>query len=135
MNPAKKLLLLLSATAATSVAHYIDNLARWAMYPEPAWDNARITDGFWFLMTPVGVAAYVLFRRGKIGPALVASYVYGAMNLVALGHYLFAWPWEISLVVNGTILGESVMAAWLIAYTASLHLRYFGGGTSSAISA
>jgi hypothetical protein len=123
MNPAKKLLLLLSATAAASVIHYVDNIARWALYPEPAWDNARITDGFWFLMTPVGIAAYVLYRRGKVWPAILASYLYGVMNLVVLGHYLFAWPWEISPVVNGTILVESVMAAWLIGYTLSLHLR------------
>jgi hypothetical protein len=74
-------------------------------------------------MTPIGIAAYVLYRRGNVWPALVASYLYGAMNLVVLGHYLFAWPWEISPVVNFTILGESAMAAWLIAYTASLHLR------------
>jgi hypothetical protein len=115
--------LLLLATAVTSIVHYADNLARWAMYPEPAWDNERITDAFWFVMTPVGVAAYWLYRRGHVRPALAASYLYGAMNLVVLGHYLYAWPWEISLVVNATILGEAAMAVWLIAQTASLHWR------------
>ena len=122
-DPARTLGLLLLATALTSVVHYVDNIARWARYPEPAWDNARLTDGFWFLMTPVGIAAYLLYRRGKTLAGIRASYAYGAMNLVVLGHYLYAWPWEISLVVNGTILVEAVMAAWLLAYALGLHLR------------
>jgi hypothetical protein len=122
-DPSKMLLLLLVLNVVASVVHYVDNIARWAVYPEPAWDNARLTDAFWFVMTPVGVLAYVLYRRGKKLPAFALEYLYGAMNLVVLGHYLFAWPWEISLVVNATILAEAATAFWLIGYTASLHWR------------
>jgi hypothetical protein len=46
LTPPKKLRLLLGATAAASVVHFADNIVRFAAYPEPVWDNARLTDAF-----------------------------------------------------------------------------------------
>jgi hypothetical protein len=119
-SPARVLLVLVALNVVASVVHYADNIARWSLYPEPAWDNARLTDAFWLVMTPIGVAAYVLYRRGNRGTGLALSYVYGAMNLVVLGHYLFASPWAVSASVNASILFESATAACLLGYTAWL---------------
>jgi hypothetical protein len=115
-----RLFALLALNIASSAVHYIDNILRWSLYPEPAWDNVRLTDTFWFLMTPVGILAYVLYRRGSRQMGLTLNYVYGAMNLVVLGHYLFASPWAVSLSVNASILFETATAACLLAYTAWL---------------
>ena len=121
---AKKLLLFLLATASASVIHYADNILRFAVYPEPAWDNARLTDAFWFVMTPFGVAAYLLYRRGRTWPALLSAYTYVAMNMVVLGHYLYAKPWRLPFVINGTILVEAVTAGCLLAYVAAIHATW-----------
>ena len=120
-TPSKALLLLLVLNVVASIVHYADNIARWSLYPEPAWDNARLTDSFWFLMTPVGIAAYVVYRRGRKGLGLALNALYGALNLVVLAHYLFASPEDVSLSVNATILFESATAACLLAYTAWLN--------------
>jgi hypothetical protein len=128
-DPGRRFLVHLLATGMASVVHFADNIVRWAAYPEPAWDNVRITDSFWFVMTPVAFAAYWFYRRGRVRAARVASYVYGVMNLSVLGHYLLAWPWQISLVVNGTILLEAGMALWLLVFTGSLE----GDGPTPAL--
>jgi hypothetical protein len=71
-------------------------------------------------MTPVGIWAFWQSLRDK--PAAIgASYAYAAMNLIVLGHYLYAWPWEVSPAINGTILLEAATAAWLFLHTISLH--------------
>jgi hypothetical protein len=114
----KILLALLVLNVVASLVHYSDNIARWSLYPEPAWDNARLTDGFWFLMTPAGVAGYWLYRRGNEVAGLALSAAYAAMNLVVLGHYLFASPGDVSPSVNATILFESATGAALLGYLA-----------------
>jgi hypothetical protein len=121
-NQARILLALLVLNVVSSAVHYTDNILRWSLYPEPRWDNAGLTDTFWFVMTPLGIAAYLLFRRGSRRTGLVLNYVYGAMNLVVLGHYLFASPWAVSLSVNASILFETATAACLLGYTAWLRV-------------
>src|SRR6187397_3280152 len=87
---------LLIMNVAASIAHYADNILRFAEYPEPPWLNPARVDAFWFLMTPFGIAAYWLYKRGKKRAAFVANYAYGVMNLLVLGHYLTAAPWRLS---------------------------------------
>jgi hypothetical protein len=116
------LLVLLLLNVAASIAHYADNIVRFAQYPEPPWINPTRIDVFWFLMTPVGVAAYALYRRGWPRLALALNQAYGAMNLLVLGHYLVAPPWRLSAPINALILVEAAAAICLIAYTARFQL-------------
>jgi hypothetical protein len=117
---ATKLLLLIGMNVGASVAHYADNIVRFVSYPEPPWlDPARV-DAFWFLMTPFGLAAYWLYRRGRTRAAFVASYAYAAMNLLVLGHYLVAPPWRLPVLINALIALEAAAAALLVIYTVRL---------------
>jgi hypothetical protein len=118
MTAQTRLRWLLIMNFASSVAHYADNIVRFGAYPEPMWLSPWRVDAFWFVMTPVGAVAYALCRMGKVRAAALASYAYGAMGLLTLGHYLVAPPWRIGLVINALILLEAASALWLIAYAA-----------------
>ena len=107
------LLSLLAATVVLSILHYVDNIVFFGSYPEPHWMTPHLVDAFWFVMTPVGVVGYLLFRRGLRGWALLVLCAYGAMNLLTLGHYLYASPWSLSLRINAFILAEAVAAVAL----------------------
>jgi hypothetical protein len=119
-DSAKKLLLLILMNVAASIAHYSDNIVRFAQYPEPPWLNPTRVDAFWFVMTPFGVAAWWLYRRGRSYLAFVASYAYAAMNLLVLGHYLTAPPWRLPPVINTLIGLEAATAMMLLVFTARL---------------
>jgi hypothetical protein len=124
---ATKLLLLLGMTAAASVMHYADNIVRFASYPEPPWlDPARV-DVFWFVMTPFGVAAWWLYRRGRTRAGIVASYAYAAMNLLVLGHYVVAPPWRLPPLINLFIVLEAAAAGLLLVYTVRLQVAAIVG--------
>jgi hypothetical protein len=120
MTTVQKLRLLLFINIAASVAHYADNIVRFAIYPEPPWLNPGRVDAFWFVMTPIGVLAYWLYRRGKIRSAFALNYAYGTMGLLVLGHYLTAAPWKLPLSINALILLEAAGAVCLLGYTARL---------------
>jgi hypothetical protein len=92
MAARRTLLLLLLLNVASSIAHYTDNILRFVIYPEPPWLNPTRVDAFWFLMTPIGIGSYALYRRGNLRAAFALNYVYGAMGLLVLGHYLVAPP-------------------------------------------
>src|SRR5579859_8094670 len=98
------LLVLLVMNVAASMAHYADNIVRFAEYPEPPWMRPSYIDTFWFPMTALGIAAYWLYRRGRNEPALWLNYVYGLMNLLVLGHYVYAAPWHLSFTINALIV-------------------------------
>jgi hypothetical protein len=42
------------------------------------------------------------------------------MNLIVLGHYLYARPWEVTPAVKATVLLEAATAAWLFLHTVTL---------------
>jgi hypothetical protein len=123
MRTGTKLSVIFGMNFAASVAHYADNILRFAVYPDPPWLNPTYVDAAWFVVTPVGATAYVLFRLGKIRAALALSYAYGALGLLGLAHYLVAPPWRVSLSINALILLEAAAALILLAYTAGVHRR------------
>lgn len=117
-------MLLTVVTFISSVLHYVDNVMFFELYPEPIWLNRYIVDAFWFVMTPVGVAGYIFLDDGRFKLGYTSIYMYAAMNLLSLGHYLIAPPWEIALKINVFILMESFAAIALAAYTAWVHATY-----------
>src|SRR5215468_4700111 len=87
------LLTLVLANVVTSILHYVDNVVFFRHYPEPTWLSPHLVDLAWFVMTPFGVAGYLFFRRGRRPAAFACLYLYAAMGLLVLGHYLIAPPW------------------------------------------
>jgi hypothetical protein len=130
-DPKQKLVLLFILNVAASIAHYADNVARFALYPDPPWLNPTRTDAFWFVMTPVGAASCWLFWRGRRRAGIVLSYAYASMSLLVLGHYLVLPPWEMPLSINALIIVEAAAAAWLMAFTRSLHASRAGAARRS----
>ncbi|MFT3921846.1 MAG: hypothetical protein QM778_04870 [Myxococcales bacterium] len=114
---------LLVMNIAASIAHYADNIIRFAEYQDPSWLSPMRIDAFWFLMTPFGIAGYRLYKKGKERAAFAANYVYGAMGMLVLAHYLVLPPWRWSASINALIMLEAVCALALIAYTLRVQLR------------
>jgi hypothetical protein len=114
------LLTLLTANVVTSILHYVDNIIFFRHYPEPTWLSPHLVDLAWLVMTPFGVAGYVFFLRGRRPAAFACLYLYAAMGLLVLGHYLIAPPWEVSLKINLFIMAEAIAALLLGVFTAWL---------------
>ncbi len=117
------LLTLVLANVVTSILHYVDNVLFFRHYPEPTWLNPHLVDMAWFVMTPFGVAGYLLFIRGRPAAAFACLYLYALMSLLVLGHYLIAPPWRVSFKINVFIMAEAVAALLLGAFTAWLQVR------------
>ena len=104
------LLLMLIVCIVTSILHYVDNVIFFDQYPEPTWFNPSLVDMLWFVMTPIGIAGYMLWQRGNLSVAFGLLYLYSAMGQLTLGHYFYAPIWELSWKMNGLILLESFTA-------------------------
>jgi hypothetical protein len=101
----------------------VDNVLFFRHYPEPTWLNAHLVDMAWFVMTPLGVAGYVLFLRGRSAAAFACLYLYALTSLLVLGHYLIAPPWQVSFKINLFIMAEAIAAVLLGMFTAWLQIR------------
>jgi hypothetical protein len=117
------LLTLLAANIVTSILHYVDNVVFFRHYPEPTWLSPHFVDMAWFVMTPFGVAGYLLFLRGRRTAAFACLYLYAVMGLLVLGHYLIAPPWQVCFKINLFILAEAIAALLLGVVTAGLQFR------------
>jgi hypothetical protein len=115
--------MLVSVTLAASILHYVDNIVFFDGYPEPAWITPHFIDAFWFVMTPFGVVGWLLWRQGVRGLSLFCLLSYGIMNLLTLGHYLYAPPWELPFRINAFILLEAFAAMGLIITVAAFAAR------------
>eukprot|EP00048_Salpingoeca_helianthica_P025194 m.38411 g.38411 ORF g.38411 m.38411 type:complete len:166 (-) comp9980_c0_seq1:374-871(-) len=114
----KILLWLVVANVVSSILHYVIDFAN---YPEPLWLNPHIIDMFWFAMTPIGITGCVLFTRGRRTAAFACLYSFAIMNLLTLGHYLIAPPWDLPFRINFFILLEAFTALMLLVHLALLH--------------
>jgi hypothetical protein len=119
----RTLFALVAANVVTSILHYVDNVIFFKHYPEPTWLNPHLVDLAWFVMTPIGLAGCLLFVRGRPTAAFVCLYLLSLMNLLVLGHYLIAPPWEVSFKINLFILLEAATALALGGYTAWLQFQ------------
>src|ERR1700721_2467868 len=93
-DSANNTLPLIGMNARARGGPYAPNTVRFLCYPEPPWLSPPRVVAFWFIMTPFGIAAYWLYRRGRERAAFATSHVYAAMNLLVLGHYLVTPPWR-----------------------------------------
>ena len=113
--PAGGLALLVLAYAAASLLHHAHNAAFLDDYPNmPAWLTPAGVYAAWASVTAVGVAGWLLFRRGQVVAGLGALALYGALGLYGLAHYGVA---PASAHTAGMIL-----TIWLEAATGALVL-------------
>lgn len=112
----RTLLALLWVNVAASLVHYIDNMVRFKLYPEPSWMHVHYIDGFWFLMTPLAWFGYRAYQRGHAYRAALLLYLYAAAGLVALGHYRYATPFDLPASINIPIFVEAAAAIALMVY-------------------
>jgi hypothetical protein len=113
-NRGRTLLPLLLIYGLASLVHFSHNAEFVADYPNlPAsWSRADVYLA-WIALTIVGIAGWVLMRRGFLLAGLVVLALYAALGLDSLGHYLLAPLSAHTLMMNSTILAE-VTAAGLV---------------------
>jgi hypothetical protein len=72
--------------------------------------------GAWFVFTPLGLAGYFLYRRGRIRTGSMFLLAYSGSGLVGIGHYalvsgMTAQPaWRQAHVIADVLLGASIAA-------------------------
>jgi hypothetical protein len=94
------LTVILALAVVVSIVHYTDNYVNYSDYPEPRSapnPSAPLVLVAWFAFTALGLAGYVLFRRGPSTLALVLLAAYSGSGLIGIGHYLVpdatSMPW------------------------------------------
>ena len=105
------LLILLLAYCAASLLHYLHNAAFLDEYPNmPGWLSPTRVYLAWLGVTAVGLAGYLLVRRGYRIAGLVVVAVYGALGLDGFVHYGLAPLSAHTFTMHLTIWLEAVTA-------------------------
>ena len=107
---------------ATSVLltaiHFTDNYVSIETYPQPDWVTGPVVLISWPLFTALGVAGYLLYRRGQFATAHAFLIAYSYTGLSSLGHFLSGSPDEFttrglaSVLIDGAA-GSAVLAVAL----------------------
>jgi hypothetical protein len=116
---ARRILPVLFWTAVVvSIVHYTDNFANYSDYPHGSGPepSAGVVLAAWFVLTPFGLAGYLLYRRGEIRTGALLLVVYSTSGLVGIGHYALVSGmtdepvWRQAHVVADIALGTSLFA-------------------------
>jgi hypothetical protein len=111
----RMLLALLIANLVASALHFGDNMLRFHEYPEPKWiTGPHVVDALWLVITPLLALGWWLAHRGMRWGSIGVLWLYGALSMFVLGHYLYASPSELPLRINLLIWTEAAAAALLI---------------------
>ncbi len=133
------LFLLLGTAIAVSVVHYVDNVAAYEAYPEPASGFApsrELIAASWFAFTAFGLAGYVLLRRNRDLAAAACLAAYSGSGLIGFGHYTvdgatgMPW-WRQAHIVADIACGIAVLAFafWLVRRRDPARSRAVGAGS------
>ena len=118
------LLVLLLAYGAASLLHFSHNAEFLADYPNmPAWLSRTKVYVAWLGVTTIGVAGYLLVRRGHQYLGLSVIAVYAALGFDGLGHYSLAPFSAHTPMMNFTIWLEIAVAAVLLIATAGIAVK------------
>jgi hypothetical protein len=112
-NGALPWLLLLYASA--SLLHFAHNAEYLARYPNlpPSWSRADVYLA-WCAVTALGVAGYLIYRRGHRAFGLTLLSVYAGLGFGGLLHYTRAPVDHHSTMMNVTIWTEVAAAALVL---------------------
>jgi hypothetical protein len=98
-------------------AHFIDNARAIRIYPEPGWITRPDIAVSWIAMTAIGVAGYVLYRRGRAGWGAAMLYAYALLAGAGVLHYRYAPASHFTPWMHALIAGEALAALALISIT------------------
>jgi hypothetical protein len=108
----KALGVLLFAYAGASLVHHVHNAEFLADYPNmPAWITRPAVYAAWLCETMLGVAGYLILRRGHLAAGLGLIAVYAALGFDAFAHYALAPAAAHTAAMNATIWLEAAAAA------------------------
>ena len=114
---------LLAVAIAVSVVHYADNYFNYSDFPHGSGPepSAGLVLAGWFILTPLGIAGWVFFRRGDVATAGLLLMAYSVSGLVGLGHYTVDGMtdepvWRQAHVVADILLGMAVFGFGLRAF-------------------
>jgi len=120
----RALLMLLLAYAAASLFHHVHNAEFLLQYPNmPVWLSPAQVYAAWLGVTLVGVAGYLLVRRGYQLAGLFAIAAYAALGFGGLGHYGVAPLSAHTATMNLTIWLEVATALLLLVAVAGFLAR------------
>ena len=115
---------LLATAIVVSVVHYADNYFNYSDFPHGSGPepSAGLVLAAWFILTPLGIAGWVFFRRGDVATAGLLLMAYSFSGLVGLGHFTVEGmtdepAWRLAHVVADILLGIAIFSfglrAWL----------------------
>ena len=114
---------LLAVAIAVSVVHYADNYFNYSDFPHGSGPepSAGLVGAGWFILTPLGIAGWVLFRRGDVATAGLLLMAYSFSGLVGFGHYTVGGMteepvWRQAHVIADILLGMAMFAFGLRAF-------------------
>ena len=118
------LAVLLFAYASASLVHHVHNAEFLSEYPNmPAWITRPSVYAAWLCETMLGVAGYLLLRRGHPAFGLSVIAVYAALGFDAFAHYALAPAGAHTAAMNATIWLEAAAAALVFVALAVLAKR------------
>jgi hypothetical protein len=109
---------LLLASVISTAVHYTDNYVAFASYPGSEKISRADVPISWVALTAVGIAGYVLYRRGRrlaVAHGLLATYA--LTGLTTPLHYLAGSPSELPLWRNFSIMCDGLTGLAVLAYT------------------
>jgi multidrug transporter EmrE-like cation transporter len=124
MSRSRVLLVLLLVYAAASLIHFAHNAQFLDEYPNmPVWLSPGIVYAVWVGITAIGVAGYLLFRRGHHLAGLAVLGIYAILGFGGLDHYTRAPVSAHTSMMNSTILLEAATAGLLLTALIRLALK------------
>jgi hypothetical protein len=106
------------ASVVLTAFHFADNYVSIETYPQPDWISGAVVLVSWPLFTALGIAGYLLYRRGRFSEAHAFLIAYSYAGLSSLGHFLSGSPDEfttrglVSIFIDGAA-GTAVLAVAL----------------------
>jgi hypothetical protein len=110
--------LVVGASVVLTGFHFADNYFSIETYPQPEWISGAVVLVSWPLFTALGIAGYLLYRRGRFAEAHAFLIAYSYTGLSSLGHFLSGSPDEftarglVSILIDG-VAGTAVLAVAL----------------------
>ena len=114
--------LVVAATIVLTAFHFTDNIVNVDTYPRQEWLSGTTIQVaaliFWPVFAGIGVAGYLLYRRGRFPLANWLLVAFSYLGLVSIGHFTAGSPDEltsrglISVVIDG-VMGFAVLGVAL----------------------
>jgi hypothetical protein len=105
----------LGASLVSTAVHYTDNYIAFDSYPGSDSISRIEVPISWVVLTAIGIAGYVLYRRGRYRPAHVLLGAYALTGLTTPLHYTEGSPADLTVWRNISIMGDGVIGAAVLA--------------------